>query len=439
MLALPPSGLAIRQAQKLPNEGNTKLPNISESFGSGGALDIHMDGRLPSICDLLRDVLPPPTKSQYHPTFSPSPLLAPIGCFPSPFGNPHPTWPALRPRSQSVSGQYPAYLSPPQPLVPRRASAGCIGSTTRSYTVPGHTSSHHHHLVQDHHHNQQQQQHRANPDREHSRQRRGSKQALRRRSGAPPSPSYSSSASSSSDSEPATPRSTTTTNDNNNNNTEQGSLPNKKEKRNNAPYTFEQEAFTIYHRIDLDLPWEQVRAAYMARWPGLKRSVSGLECAYYRTNKYLPAVTPGDGLLVLVDVEEEEEERGQSTDAGLNGGGYHPTSSMPDVSGENPCRGHGWGWQQQQQQQQQFGYEEGGSVAEDSEGGGEKGEKHVWYKYYKGVAYRTRQVPCRRGRYSLMERFPEELVDEKNDWVREEHRVMARDIGEYTFRTLRTP
>jgi hypothetical protein len=57
----------------------------------------------------------------------------------------------------------------------------------------------------------------------------------------------------------------------------------------------------------------------------------------------------------------------------------------------------------------------------------------AWYKYYKGVAYRTRKVPCRKGRYSLMERFPEELVDERHDWVREEHRVMARGIGELLF------
>jgi hypothetical protein len=31
---------------------------------------------------------------------------------------------------------------------------------------------------------------------------------------------------------------------------------------------------------------------------------------------------------------------------------------------------------------------------------------------------------------SLMERFPEELVDTENDWVREDHRELARSAGE---------
>ncbi|KAK3333104.1 hypothetical protein B0T19DRAFT_116807 [Cercophora scortea] len=48
---------------------------------------------------------------------------------------------------------------------------------------------------------------------------------------------------------------------------------------------------------------------------------------------------------------------------------------------------------------------------------------------YKGVKYKVKHVQCRTGEVSLFERFPEELVDEKNDWVLPEHREMARDIA----------
>ncbi|KAK3692938.1 hypothetical protein B0T22DRAFT_504146 [Podospora appendiculata] len=48
---------------------------------------------------------------------------------------------------------------------------------------------------------------------------------------------------------------------------------------------------------------------------------------------------------------------------------------------------------------------------------------------YKGVKYKVKHVQCRTAEVSLLERFPEELVDERNDWVLPEHREMARDIA----------
>jgi hypothetical protein len=159
----------------------------------------------------------------------------------------------------------------------------------------------------------------------------------------------------------------------------------RRRRRNNKPYTFEQEAFLIYHRVDLHLTWGEVRAAFLARWPHLERTVGGLECIYYRTNAVLPATTP-DGLLVLVDPTVEA---GAGAGVGAGAGEY---------------------------------------------GFGDEGK--VGYKYYRGVAYRTLQVKCRAGEISLMERFPEELVEEGNEWVRAEHRTGAMRLGELFFSVL---
>jgi hypothetical protein len=146
-----------------------------------------------------------------------------------------------------------------------------------------------------------------------------------------------------------------------------------------------------------------VRIAYMARWPGLDRSVSGLECAYYRTNSRLPVTTP-DGLLVLLDpsevelgeIQEEQQQGGDGASTGASDNDHQQQPSEEDV---------------RRRQQQK--------------------EKELKYNFYRGVPHRTRAVKVRSARISLMERYPEELVDEANDWVREEHRVWARGAGEF--------
>ncbi|KAG7290527.1 hypothetical protein NEMBOFW57_000530 [Staphylotrichum longicolle] len=173
-------------------------------------------------------------------------------------------------------------------------------------------------------------------------------------------------------------------------------------KRNNQPYTFEQEAFVIYHHVDLDLPWEQVRALYMARWPAIDRTVGGLECAYYRTNLRMPVTTAG-GDLLLVDPEAEQQ---QQQHHHAHGGAAMTPPATPEL-GPTAAAGDA-----------------------DEDGGGAAAKKQVWYLHYKGVAYRTKMVKCRKAKVALMERFPEELLDGANEWVREEHRVMARGAAE---------
>ncbi|KAK4123744.1 hypothetical protein N657DRAFT_663894 [Parathielavia appendiculata] len=134
-----------------------------------------------------------------------------------------------------------------------------------------------------------------------------------------------------------------------------------------------------------------VQATYMARWSGLNCTVSGIEC-YYRANDWVPATTP-EGLISLVDPEprdgavEEEEEEEEVVDGG---------------------------------------------ETEESEEEREKAKtkRPPWCKLYRDAYYRTRQVKCRQEEVSLMEQFPKELMDERNDWVREEHRVLARGFAE---------
>ncbi|EAQ90921.1 predicted protein [Chaetomium globosum CBS 148.51] len=410
------SRLAIRQAdeQRLSPVGHSRLPRIHHDFGPGDSLGIYIDQRLPPISTLLGDLLPPPTQHQHYPSFPPPPLPSPVGASPSLFSAPYPSWSTLPPRAQSVSGHYPGYIPPSPALGPRRASSDCISAgidkTPRSYSVPTRTPFRHR---------------RASPDCD--RQRRSTKDLarLRRSSSSDSNPDDHSKTPSTPTSHIPTPpngrggtkppprrktKPTTTTTPKPENNNE----PAKTSKRNNQPYTFEQEAFFVYHRVDLDLPWSEVCRAYMARWPAIPRSVSGLECAYYRTNAHLPVVAP-DGGLVLVDLAEIAGGEG----GGGAGGEMLTPPGSPGAAGVVRS-------------------EVGGEMAGETMGGdkdgaeeGEEGDaKREWYKMYRGVAYRTRQVKCSKARFPLMERFPEELVDERNDWVRPEHRAEARVLGE---------
>jgi len=115
-------------------------------------------------------------------------------------------------------------------------------------------------------------------------------------------------------------------------------------------------------------------------------------------------VTTADGLLVLVDPAEE----------GLLG----PTSEDSRVQEEG---GDGKGEDE----------EAGVGSRQNYHNSQMGGSSTVKYKYYRGVAYRTMHVPVRQGEVPLMERFPEELVDEANDWVRMEHRIAAKELGKF--------
>ncbi|KAK0722731.1 hypothetical protein B0T26DRAFT_230367 [Lasiosphaeria miniovina] len=121
-------------------------------------------------------------------------------------------------------------------------------------------------------------------------------------------------------------------------------------KQNNKPYTFEQEVFFIYHRVELGMKWKEVAARYMERFPAREpndvRTDDGLTCAYYRTNGHLPVFSK-DGLLVI-----------------------------------------------------------------------DPGSKHR----YRGVPYKAKEIKCRSALVSMLQRFPEELVDPRNDYILPEHR-----------------
>lgn len=72
----------------------------------------------------------------------------------------------------------------------------------------------------------------------------------------------------------------------------------KKKKKENTPYTQEQEFFIRYFVVDLGYSWEVVQEHYMHWFPSIHRTVGALTCEYYRTNKQIPVIENG-GLLVL--------------------------------------------------------------------------------------------------------------------------------------------
>ncbi|KAK4247760.1 hypothetical protein C7999DRAFT_14242 [Corynascus novoguineensis] len=430
-------GLSMREAERNAPMGQPRLLHMHHNFGSGDSLAIRLNHRLPPISNLLKDMPLPPSPPQPHTSVFPSTLPAPISCSPSFFSNAYPDRSTLPPRPRSVPQQHRGgLLPPPRSTDPRRASIQCIGAdfntANRPYSVPERNPFHHHH--------------RASPDICRDRQRRNSKHQARLRRGSTPSsnpsdrdnyhivtpntspPRRHKPSATRQRAPPPTPS--------------RGphlvSPPPLKPKRNNQPFTFEQEAFIIYHRVELALPWAEVRRAYMARWPALRRSVSGLQCAYYRTNLELPVVT-ADGLLVLIDPESDPDldlasSQNPAGEAAPVSNTFCPTTEptppgSPELVSSSPSSCYSIS------SSSTFGVMQAATASEGEEGGSTVLDNAVrpreWYKFYRGVAYRTRRVKCRSARISLTERFPEELLDEKNDWVREEHRAAARDVGEY--------
>ncbi|KAL2201324.1 hypothetical protein P885DRAFT_26663 [Corynascus similis CBS 632.67] len=432
-------GLSMREAERNAPMGQPRLLHMHHNFGSGDSLAIRLNHRLPPISDLLKDVPLPPSPPQPYTSVFPSTLPAPLSCSPSFFSNAYPDRSTLPPRPRSVPQQHHAgLLPPPRSTDPRRASIQCISAdfntANRPYSVPERNPFHHH---------------RASPDICRDRQRRNSKHQARLRRGSTPS---------SNPSDPTRQRAPPPTPpiiscemataraaaaaavavEPSSRGPHLVSPPPAKPKRNNQPFTFEQEAFIIYHRVELGLPWAEVRRAYMARWPALRRSVSGLQCAYYRTNLELPVVT-ADGLLVFIDPESDPDldlasSQNPAGEAAPVSNTYCPTTETtppgsPELVSSSPSSCYSVS------SSSTFGVVPAATASEGEEGGSTVLDNAVrpreWYKFYRGVAYRTRMVKCRSARISLTERFPEELLDERNDWVREEHRAAARDMGEY--------
>ncbi|GAB1320561.1 hypothetical protein MFIFM68171_10771 [Madurella fahalii] len=345
------------------------------------------DQRLPPIAQLLRDIPPPPAPA--YPTSPLTPLPSPTGSSPSLFSPQYPTWQALPSCPQSASHDSLGLCSPPSPPrsnptyhIPRSFSVPEIKSLSSSSTL-----------------STPRRRYRPSPERrlgrrssapynianrrflEWEREWERERERTRSESRSPP---------------PETPEAQSTEN---------------RPKRNNKPYTFEQEIFIIYHRIDLEMTWRQLHAVYMTRWPDLRREVGGLECAYYRTNLHMPATTD-DGLLILPDLDRPGVDDIDVREAGSES---IVPEHHPYTDGEVEERDYTM---------------PGNDLHTKEENGGEAQEnkKQKWRRY-RGVPHLTKEVKCRVARVSLMERFPEELMEERYDWVRPEHRVLAREFG----------
>lgn len=368
----------------MPGRSSSRGTLNSESLPPTDSMHPYSHQRLPPISQLLRDI-PPPQAPAY--SASPlTPLPSPSGSLPSLFSPQYPTWQALPSRPQSAPydslglcsprsprGSTPAYNIPRSFSVPEitrfSSSSSPLLSPRRRYRPNpehrlGRRSSAPYSLVS-----------RRLPERERER--------TRSKSRSPP---------------PEAPEDLNT-----------GDRP----KRNNKPYTFEQEMFIIYHRIDLEMTWGQLHAAYMARWPDLRREVGGLECAYYRTNLHMPATTE-DGLLILPDLDHPGADGAEIREA-LEGDAApeHHLHTEDEAAGDE-----GEDYTMLGNDSHANGRTDGGPL-----------EKKKWRRY-RGVPHLTKEVKCRVARVSLMERFPEELIEESYDWVRVEHRVLARGFGE---------
>ncbi|KAK1835258.1 hypothetical protein QBC39DRAFT_173433 [Podospora conica] len=90
----------------------------------------------------------------------------------------------------------------------------------------------------------------------------------------------------------------------------------KKKKKENTPYTQQQEFFIRYFVVDLGYSWEVVQEHYMRWFPKIHRTVGALTCEYYRTNKQIPVIE--DGLLVFGGPRKPQEQLSKRKYRGLN-------------------------------------------------------------------------------------------------------------------------
>ncbi|CCC05856.1 unnamed protein product [Sordaria macrospora k-hell] len=154
---------------------------------------------------------------------------------------------------------------------------------------------------------------------------------------------------------------------------------NSKGKKQNIQYTPEQNLFIIYHKDDLEVPWAEIEKRYNARFPGLYRTAGGLNCNYYRLNAKLPRTEDSDKFSLIFD--------------------ERPRYDPKNLGKQLPL---------------------------------------TWDEY-EGVRFQTVHVQVMQAAkvlghpIGLMWRCPEELVKGENEWVLEEHRVKARELGKFIF------
>lgn len=167
-----------------------------------------------------------------------------------------------------------------------------------------------------------------------------------------------------------------------------------KTKRVNKTYSPTQHAFIIYHKVDLGLKWAEVQDQYLRWFPDdPERTEGGVQCMFYRTNGSIPQQTEDKLLVLRYDYDE-----------------------VGDMDGGNSEQG-------EEEEDDEVKY------------------KHSTYKVHglgsvPVVELKKAEIKVRERDVSLLERFPEVLADETNEWVKPEHREMARELGEYSSRFL---
>ncbi|KAK0711120.1 hypothetical protein B0H67DRAFT_275248 [Lasiosphaeris hirsuta] len=352
----------------LPDPARSRCTLSTRDLFAGDTLHIQLDQRLPPISHILGDVLSPNGQrrdsgramgafpfSSSTASGLPTPLLTPTS--PSspgfPFYGNSPTFPA---RSQSMPSLAPLQSEPPaSPLPSKSQDRGENLSPRLNSALTRHTRR------------------RTNPNRIEE-----SIKSCRRQE---PYPKV-----------------------------EKKDKKKEKSKRQNTPYTENQEFFIRYHAVDLGLSWNDVQIEFVQWYPeGPQRSITGLNCGYYRANKKIPVLT-ADGLLVLAD----------------------PSSSLPPLGvvitekdcGERKDKNVCNDW---------WSDDEWIILGKLDEKKDEKDEhekeKYFWWDY-RGVRYLAVEIQVRTKKSKLRDAFPEDLVDERNKWVQPEHREETRMLAE---------
>ncbi|KAK4177066.1 hypothetical protein QBC36DRAFT_185984 [Triangularia setosa] len=159
----------------------------------------------------------------------------------------------------------------------------------------------------------------------------------------------------------------------------------KKGKRSNLKYTSEQQVFIIFHREDLNGAWKDIENAYINQWPAEdpldNRTITGFQCIFYRQNLLVPLMNNTDEKLLVLDAPPFLT---------TNPAGADPKNSDLVLN-----------------------------------------EDFAEYVVYKGVPHRLEEGKVRKyGRQRLLlERLPEELVEQRYDWLPRDYLVKAGEIA----------
>jgi hypothetical protein len=159
----------------------------------------------------------------------------------------------------------------------------------------------------------------------------------------------------------------------------------KKGKRSNLKYTTEQQDFIIFHREDLNEAWKDIEDAYIHQWPAMdplgNRKVTGFQCIFYRQNLLVPLMNNTEDKLLVLDA---------------------PPFLTANPAGPDPKNSY--------------------LVLN---------EDYAEYVVCRGVPHRLEEGKVRKyGRQRLLlERCPEELVEQQYDWLPRAYLEKAGEVA----------